>query len=74
MLVENYLTTSVGRWAERSTKSSPSFAAINFTIAFKNDSYPGYTTEKIYEPMYVNSLPIYSGNPLVYRDFNPATS
>jgi len=42
-----------------------------FTIAFENSSYPGYTTEKIFEPMMMNSLPIYWGNPLVHRDFNP---
>lgn len=42
-----------------------------FTIAFENSSYPGYTTEKIFEPMLVNSIPIYWGNPLVYKDFNP---
>jgi len=41
-----------------------------FTIAFENESYPGYTTEKIFEPMLVNSLPIYWGNPLVHLDFN----
>lgn len=41
-----------------------------FTIAFENSSYPGYTTEKIFEPMLVNSLPIYWGNPYISRDFN----
>ncbi len=42
-----------------------------FTIAFENGSQPGYTTEKVAEPMLLNSLPIYWGNPLVHRDFNP---
>jgi alpha(1,3/1,4) fucosyltransferase len=42
-----------------------------FTIAFENDSHPGYTTEKIAEPMHAWSIPIYWGNPLVHRDFNP---
>ncbi|MEX2175966.1 MAG: glycosyltransferase family 10 [Pirellulaceae bacterium] len=42
-----------------------------FTIAFENCSYPGYTTEKLTQPMFANSLPIYWGNPLVQRDFNP---
>jgi hypothetical protein len=42
-----------------------------FTIAFENCSRPGYTTEKIVEPMVVGSLPIYWGNPLVHLDFNP---
>ncbi len=43
---------------------------FKFTIAFENESYPGYTTEKILEPMLVHSIPIYWGNPLVYKDFN----
>jgi len=42
-----------------------------FTFAFENFSYPGYVTEKIYEPMLVNSVPIYWGSPLVHLDFNP---
>lgn len=41
-----------------------------FTIAFENRSYPGYTTEKIIEPMLENSIPIYWGNPKIYTDFN----
>ena len=41
-----------------------------FTIAFENESFPGYTTEKLIEPMMVNSLPIYWGNPRVHLDFN----
>jgi hypothetical protein len=44
-----------------------------FTIAFENASYPGYTTEKIVEPMRVDSIPIYWGNPLVHLDFNTAS-
>ena len=41
-----------------------------FTIAFENSSMNGYTTEKIIEPMKVNSMPIYWGNPTVDTDFN----
>jgi hypothetical protein len=41
-----------------------------FTLSFENASYPGYTTEKIVEPMVVNSIPVYWGNPLVGNDFN----
>ena len=41
-----------------------------FTIAFESSVLSGYTTEKIYEPMLVNSIPIYYGNPLVDKDFN----
>lgn len=42
-----------------------------FNIAFESGSYPGYTTEKILEAMLANCLPIYWGNPLIYKDFNP---
>jgi hypothetical protein len=42
-----------------------------FNIAFESASYPGYTTEKIVEAMQVSCLPIYWGNPLIYKDFNP---
>ena len=42
-----------------------------FTIAFENSSYPGYTTEKILHAFATDSIPIYWGNPLVERDFNP---
>lgn len=41
-----------------------------FTIAFENSSVPGYTTEKLLEPIMMKSLPIYYGNPLVHMDFN----
>lgn len=42
-----------------------------FTIAFENEASPGYTTEKIFEPMLMNSIPIYWGNPTIDKDFNP---
>ena len=42
-----------------------------FTITFENSSHPGYTTEKIMEALIADTIPIYWGNPLVYRDFNP---
>ena len=41
-----------------------------FTIAFENSSRPGYTTEKIFEPMLEGSIPIYWGNPRVGEEFN----
>ncbi len=42
-----------------------------FNIAFENRSLPGYTTEKIFEPMVARCLPIYWGNPLINEEFNP---
>lgn len=41
-----------------------------FTIAFENESSPGYTTEKIFQPMLQNSIPIYWGNPRIGEEFN----
>lgn len=42
-----------------------------FTMAFENTSWPGYVTEKLVEPMLVDSLPIYWGHPSVREEFNP---
>jgi len=41
-----------------------------FTIAFENYVYPGYQTEKLYDSMLSNSLPIYFGDPFVGNIFN----
>lgn len=41
-----------------------------FTFAFENRIYPGYTTEKIVEPMFCGSMPIYWGNPFISEEFN----
>ena len=45
-------------------------ASCKFTIAFENESHPGYSTEKIVDPMLVGSIPIYWGDPLVGREFD----
>jgi hypothetical protein len=45
-------------------------ADYKFAIAFENDSHPGYTTEKVADPMLADSIPIYWGDPLVGRDFD----
>jgi len=42
-----------------------------FVFAFENSSHPGYVTEKIIEPCFVGSIPIYWGNKEIERDFNP---
>ena len=47
-----------------------SLGDYKFTIAFENESYSGYVTEKIIHPMLANSIPIYWGNPLIHKDFN----
>jgi len=45
-------------------------AQYKFTIAFENASHIGYTSERKVEAMRANSIPIYWGNPMVYKDFN----
>lgn len=46
-------------------------ASSKFTIAFENESHPGYATEKIIQPLLVGSIPIYWGDPHIEEDFNP---
>ncbi|MFO1000098.1 MAG: glycosyltransferase family 10 [Planctomycetaceae bacterium] len=46
-------------------------ARCKFTIAFENESHPGYATEKIIEPLLMGSIPIYWGDPHLDEDFNP---
>ncbi|HEY4324123.1 MAG TPA: glycosyltransferase family 10 [Mucilaginibacter sp.] len=41
-----------------------------FTIAFENDIFPGYQTEKLYDAMQVSSIPIYCGDPFIGDIFN----
>jgi hypothetical protein len=43
-----------------------------FCVAFENTSSPGYTTEKLIEPLLAGSIPLYWGNPEVDRDFDPS--
>jgi hypothetical protein len=42
-----------------------------FTIAFENSYGNGYTTEKILDAFASGTVPIYWGNPMIYKDFNP---
>lgn len=44
-----------------------------FTLAIENTIWPGYVTEKLVQPMLVNSIPIYIGDPLAARTFNTAS-
>ena len=45
-----------------------------FSVAFENNAYRphhiGYSTEKIMEPMTVDSIPLYWGNPRIDLEFN----
>ena len=44
-------------------------ARYKFNIAIENSVCPGYVTEKVMQPLAVNSVPIYYGDPLVGNDF-----
>lgn len=62
---------NIGRIIPRDIHQTIKFLNIGmFNIAFENGSYPGYTTEKILNCFYANTIPIYWGNKLVSRDFN----
>lgn len=41
-----------------------------FVISFENSSRPGYLTEKIIEPMAMDCIPVYWGDPLVKNEFS----
>ena len=41
-----------------------------FNLCYENSSFPGYVTEKIYQALYCNTIPIYWGSPTVAMDFN----
>jgi hypothetical protein len=41
-----------------------------FTIAFENYVYPGYQTEKLYDAMQANSMPVYCGDQSINAIFN----
>ncbi|PHQ28657.1 glycosyltransferase family 10 domain-containing protein [Leeuwenhoekiella nanhaiensis] len=42
-----------------------------FVLSFENERFPGYLTEKIVDAFLSNSIPIYWGDPLVSKVFNP---
>jgi len=72
------MVDSGGRWMNNIgytvTDKRKFQSEYKFSVAFENNAYrpqhPGYSTEKIMEPMTVNSIPLYWGNPLIDREFN----
>jgi hypothetical protein len=44
--------------------------SYKFTFAIENTSNPGYVTEKIIEPFFSNSVPIYWGSDRIHEEFN----
>ena len=55
-----------GKWEAKRQFLSP----YKFTIAFENDIFPGYQTEKLYDAMLAGSIPIYCGDPYIGEIFN----
>ncbi|MCR4650578.1 MAG: hypothetical protein K5662_02370 [Lachnospiraceae bacterium] len=45
-------------------------SGYKFTIAFENCSYPGYSSDKLMDPLLANSVPIYWGDPRAGKNFN----
>lgn len=66
--MQDAITPRFGNWAEGKLDFIKNY---KFTIAFENSSTPGYVTEKLLQPLQANSVPIYWGDPVVTRQFNP---
>lgn len=45
-------------------------AKYKFVLSFENSSYPGYTSEKVLQPIMAGTVPVYWGNPEIGHDFN----
>ena len=45
---------------------------FRFNIAFENESFPGWLTEKMVDAFTAGCVPIYHGDPHVERTFSPA--
>ncbi len=49
------------------------FGRYKFTLAIENAIWPGYETEKLVDPVYAGSIPIYVGNPMARATFDTAS-
>ncbi len=45
-------------------------ADYKFVLSFENSMYPGYSSEKVLEPLIAGTVPVYWGNPEIGKDFN----
>lgn len=55
---------------KRSIKKATIISDYKFTIAFENSRGEDYISEKVWEPLSVNSIPIYYGSDAVFDYFN----
>lgn len=49
------------------------FSRYKFTLAVENAIWPGYMTEKLVDPMFAHSIPIYVGDPQAQLSFDTAS-
>jgi hypothetical protein len=49
------------------------FRRYKFTLSVENTIWPGYMTEKLVDPMFAHSIPIYVGDPQAKLSFNPGS-
>ncbi len=49
------------------------FGRYKFTLAIENAIWPGYMTEKLVDPMFAHSIPIYVGDPQAKVTFDPSS-
>jgi len=47
------------------------FNQYKFIICFENSYTPGYITEKIFNCLFADTIPIYSGSPIIHNFINP---
>lgn len=65
--MRNAITPRSGNWQKGKLEFIKDY---KFTIAFENTISDGYTTEKLSDPLYSHSIPIYYGNPRVGLEYN----
>lgn len=65
--MKNAITPRNGNWHQGKLDFIKDY---KFTIAFENSNSDGYTTEKLPDAFYANTIPIYFGNPKVGLEYN----
>lgn len=65
--MQNAIEPRTGNWTAGKLEFIRNY---KFTIAFENCFLKGYSTEKIYHPLLVKSVPIYSGDPIIKEYYN----
>lgn len=62
---------AVSRQPNRTAGKLEFIRPYKFTLAVEGFLSPGYTTEKLFDPLLADSVPIYVGDPLASETFNP---